>query len=82
MGLGGKVACIVVNLCRIGVGGAMIYSGVELLRGKGLLSNSGYDSTLTALFVIGLGLYCIFQGGPAQLFEFMQQKRKNSLNGK
>ncbi|WP_136795501.1 hypothetical protein [Desulfosediminicola ganghwensis] len=82
MGFAEKVTFVVMNLCRIGIGMVMMYSGWELLRGTGLLSNTGYDSVLTALFVIGLGLYCIFRGGPAQLFELIQCRQEKAVSEK
>lgn len=78
MGFAEIVAFLVVNLSRVAIGVVMIYSGVQLLRGTALLSSTGYDSPLTALFVIGLGLYCIFQGGIAQLFELIQRQQNKT----
>lgn len=81
MGVTVTVGAIARNICRIGVGVTMIYAGVELLRGDGLLSGTAYDSTLTALFAIGLGVYCIFRGGPAQLVELLLARYRKSLPG-
>jgi hypothetical protein len=62
MSAAGKVFELVVMLCRAIVGGLMIYSGVQLLRGEGLLSDSQFDSVMTGVFVVVLGIYCIFSG--------------------
>lgn len=62
MSAAGKVFELLMLLGRAGVGGLMIYSGVQLLRGEGLLSDSQFDSVMTGIFVVVLGIYCIFSG--------------------
>lgn len=62
-------------LGRACVGGVMVYSGVELLRGEGLLSHSQFDSVITAIFVILLGVYCIFSGVLGRLVASMRRRQ-------
>lgn len=60
MSVAESVLSVLLIVLRACVGFAMIYSGVELIRGEGLLSGSQFDSVMTGLFVIVIGLYCIF----------------------
>jgi len=57
-----KVVYGLLLLGRICAGAVMIYSGVELVRGEGLLSNSAFGDAMTGVFVIGLGAFCLYQG--------------------
>lgn len=57
-----KVLSVLLILGRTCVGGAMIFSGAELLRGEGLLSGSSYDDPMIGVFVILLGVYSLYNG--------------------
>lgn len=63
-------------LARGCMGAVIVYAGTQLLSGSGLLSYSEFDSKITGLFVILLGLYCIFSGVFRPILEYMQQKRQ------
>lgn len=66
---------VMLTLFRACVGGVMIYSGVELLRGDGLLSGSQFDSNMTGIFVIVLGLYCVFADVLRKFTEYMDRRQ-------
>lgn len=57
-----KVLNVLLILGRTCIGGTMIFSGVQLLRGEGLLSGSGYDDPMIGIFVIFLGVYSLYNG--------------------
>jgi len=57
-----KVVYGVLLLGRICAGAVMIYSGAQLVRGEGLLSNSPFGDAMTGVFVIVLGAFCLYQG--------------------
>lgn len=57
-----KMLNVLLILGRACIGGAMIFAGVQLLRGDGLLSGSSYDSPMIGIFVIILGVYSLYSG--------------------
>lgn len=65
---------VLLMLCRVCIGCVMIYSGVQLLRGEGLLSYSQFDSVITGMFVILLGAYCVVSSVFVRIFEKFQQR--------
>lgn len=54
---------------RTCVGAVMIYAGAQLLRGDGLLSQSAFDHPMTGIFVILLGVGCLYSGVVGWLLE-------------
>ncbi len=74
MSAAGKIVSALLMVGRACVGGAMIYSGAQLLRGDGLLSNSQFDSIMTGIFILLLGVYCIFSGVVVRILERIQQR--------
>ena len=54
-----KTMLLIIAVCRLVVGVVIIYSGVMMARGEGLLAGSQFDSVLTGLFVAFLGLSCV-----------------------
>jgi hypothetical protein len=74
MMLAEKILNCLFILARGCMGAVIVYSGAQLLSGGGLLSSSEFDSKITGVFVIVLGLYCIFSGVVKPLLEYMQQK--------
>lgn len=60
MSVAESVVNMLLMVLRTCVGSAMIYSGVQLVRGEGLLSGSEFDSIMTGIFVILLGFNCVF----------------------
>lgn len=57
-----KVLNVLLILGRTCIGGAMIFSGAQLLRGEGLLSGSSYGDPMIGAFVILLGVYSLYNG--------------------
>lgn len=74
MSAAGKIIQILVAVGRACVGGVIIYTGAQLLRGEGLLSGSEFDSIITGVFVILLGVYSIFSGVVIQLYDYISKK--------
>lgn len=63
-----RLVAVLLALCRIGMGGVIMYAGFMLFRGEGLLAGSPFDSRLTGIFVILLGLSCILGAIVPSLF--------------
>lgn len=74
-----KVLNVLMILGRTCLGGAMIFAGMQLLQGDGLLSGSSYDDPMVGVFVILLGAYSLYSGVIVWLIDLFipsDQRRK------
>lgn len=74
-----KVLNVLMILGRTCLGGAMIFTGMQLLQGDGLLSGSSYDDPMVGVFVILLGAYSLYSGVIVWLIDLFipsDQRRK------
>lgn len=69
-----KILTGLLLLGRACAGGLMIFSGVQLMQGEGLLSDGTIDNTITGVFVVLLGVYCIVQGVVIKLIDILYQE--------
>lgn len=64
-----KLIAVILLVCRIGMGGLIMYSGFILFSGEGLLAGSPFDSRMTGIFVMLLGASCILGSVLPELFD-------------